>query len=70
MLGFRRKRLVRLNMRDDLPAVEAIDGLLLGIEADHYHLVNASHVVTTEQAQPVGEVWVPCKWVAYVQRLG
>ncbi len=67
---FRRKRLVRLHLKNDPRAVE---GIVTHVDADHYYLENARLIVSTvrEQDVPVdGRMWWPRKDVLYVQELG
>ena len=63
-----RRRLVRLHMLDSSPSVE---GVLVGLVAGHYRLLNVSLLETEGRTHELdGEAWVPKERVLLVQRLG
>jgi len=67
---FRRKRLVRLHLKNDPRTVE---GICTDVDRDHYYVENARLIVSTAREQDVpvdGRTWWPRKDVLYVQELG
>lgn len=68
---FRKKRLVRVHFRE-VDSADSIEGILLGVQAGHYRLANARHLVADADAsrQVDGEALIPKERVLYVQVIG
>ena len=63
-----RKRLVRLHLVDQNRSFE---GVLVGMDANHYRLANPKQLESAERSFELqGEAWVPRDRVLYVQVLG
>lgn len=71
MFGTQRVRgLVRLHQPKGQPSIE---GLLLGIVEGHYRLTNARLLQDSNREHDVavdGDMYVPCRHVLYVQKVG
>lgn len=62
---FRRRYLVRLHIEGQ---EFSLQGVLVGIEAGHYKLANARHIVSPDESQNLtGIVWQPRERVLYCQ---
>lgn len=68
LVNWRRKRLVRVHLRDDGPSLE---GVLLGVERGHYRLAAGKHLESEGRTHDLaGETWVPRANVLYLQVIG
>jgi hypothetical protein len=64
----RRKRVVRLHLVDSHASFE---GVLLGVDANHYRLANVKQLESSERTiELAGDAWVPRSRVLYVQVVG
>ncbi len=67
---FRRKRLVRLHLKND---PRAIEGIVTHVDVDHYYLENARIISSAQRDKDVpldGRLWWPRKDVLYLQEIG
>jgi hypothetical protein len=63
-----RKRRVLIHLVDSRSSFE---GILVGIDANHYRLANPRELVTADQTRDLtGDLWLPRQRVLYVQVLG
>lgn len=67
---FRRRRLVRLHLKND---PRAIEGILTHLDRDHYYLEHTRIIMAPDRAKDVpvdGRAWWPRRDVLYLQELG
>ena len=63
-----RKRKVRAHLADKEFSIE---GILMGMQAGHYRLANASHLESEGRTHSLeGEVWIPRDRIVYLQIIG
>lgn len=67
MTWLRRKRMVRAHIEGQEFSVE---GILVGLEAGHYKLANATHIASPSESWNLpGVTWVPRERVLYLQEV-